>query len=166
LPRHLFNSPDKMSLNQDIALLEKLPLLGALEHEALRLVAFAGESREYRVGDVLFHENEPTDGGYVITDGLVELRVLEGHPASMSVGVGALIGELALFIDGTRPATGIAQLPTTALKITRQVFRRVLSEFPQSAILLHRRLAERSLGARHQLEAVRQALNAIQDEPI
>lgn len=149
-----------MALSEDIAVLQQLPLLGVLDPEALRLVAFAGESRQFAAGDRIFAEGDVADGGYVVMSGSVELS--SGYPvARVSAGAGSLIGELALFLDGRRPATATAVAPTSTLKITRQVFRRVLDEFPDSAARLHASLSERTLGVAAELDGVRAALQAI-----
>lgn len=149
-----------MALNEDIAVLQTLPLLGALEPEALRLVAFASESRHFAAGEVLFKEGDPADGGYVVMGGRIGLLSSQPHNR-LTVEKGALIGELALFLDGRRPATATAIEAATTLKIPRQVFRRVLDEFPDSAARLHRRLAERTVGTVERLEDVRRALLSI-----
>ena len=51
-----------MALDDDIALLARQPLLSLMERDALRLLAFAAESRILRAGDVLFRAGEPSDG--------------------------------------------------------------------------------------------------------
>jgi hypothetical protein len=40
-----------MALDDDITVLSQAPLFNLLERDALRLVAFASESRTYREGD-------------------------------------------------------------------------------------------------------------------
>uniref|UniRef100_UPI0038F70540 cyclic nucleotide-binding domain-containing protein n=1 Tax=Streptomyces niveiscabiei TaxID=164115 RepID=UPI0038F70540 len=85
-----------MSLNDDITLLARQPLLGLMDRDALRLVAFAAESRTLRAGDVLFRRGEGSDGAFLIVSGAVALkREDDGGPADEIVGPGALIGELA-----------------------------------------------------------------------
>jgi CRP-like cAMP-binding protein len=150
-----------VALNEDIAVLQQLPLLGELEPEALRLVAFASESRQFSAGEVLFREGDPTDGGYVVMGGRIGLLSSQPHNR-VTVERGALIGELSLFLDGRRPATATAIDAASTLKITRPVFRRVLDEFPGSAARLHRCLAERTLGTAERLEEVRRALLSIE----
>ena len=131
-----------MSLDQDIRYLSALPLLAALGPEALRLMAFSGETRLFRAGDVLFRRGEPSDGGFIIMVGAVALDATdEGRPARQIVGPGALIGERALISALPRPATAIAREPTTVLKITRRLFHRVLAEFPEGTERMRQNLA-------------------------
>ena len=85
-----------MALNDDIAFLARQPLLSLMDRDALRLVAFAAESRTLRAGDVLFRRGEGSDGAFLVVSGAVALsRDDDGRPAEEIAGPGALIGELA-----------------------------------------------------------------------
>ncbi len=131
-----------MALDQDIRRLTAIPMLGALDPEAVRLIAFTAETRIFRAGDVLFRRGDPSDGGFLITLGSVALDAgREDGPARQVVGPGALIGERALISALARPATAVAREPTTVLKITRRLFHRVLTEFPESALRVRAHLA-------------------------
>ena len=90
-----------MALDDDIALLARQPLLGLMERDALRLIAFAAESRILRAGDVLFRVGEPSDGAVLVISGAVALDSREdGQPAQEIVGPGALIGPYARLRPG------------------------------------------------------------------
>ena len=132
-----------MTLEHDIRRLAAIPLFGDLEIEALRLIAFSGETRMFRTGDVLFREGEAADGGFVLMVGsiAIESKPTTGRPPPQTVGPGVLIGERALFSPMARPATATAREPATVLKITRRLFYRVLTEFPGSADRIRKALA-------------------------
>ncbi len=49
-----------LTLENDIRRLSVIPLFGQLEMEALRLIAFSGETRMFRANDVLFKASPPT----------------------------------------------------------------------------------------------------------
>ena len=51
----------------------------------------------------------------------------------MIVGPGTLIGELALLTDMVSPATAIAKEPTTVIRISRSLFRKMLEGYPAAA---------------------------------
>lgn len=140
-----------MTLEQDIRRLAAIPLLAELEVEALRLIAFSGETRMFRTGDILFRQGEVADGGFIVLVGSIAIEATgAGRPALQIVGPGALIGERALVSAMPRPATATAREPSTVLKVTRRLFYRVLTEFPGSADRvrkgLARNLAERLRG--------------------
>ena len=123
-----------MSLGDDIRNLSRIPLFGELEPEALRLIAFAAETRILRAGDILFRRGEESDGGYIVLTGSVALDTVgDGSPAPQIVGPNTLIGEIALISQTERPVTAIAREPTTVLKVPRTLFHRMLKEFPASA---------------------------------
>jgi CRP-like cAMP-binding protein len=151
-----------MALNDDIALLARQKLLSLMEHDALRLVAFAAESRILRAGDVLFRSGEHSDGAFLIISGAVALMSHDdGRPADDVVGPGTLIGELALFANVDRPVTAIAREPTQVMKLSRSVMRRVLGESPESAVAIAGAIGERLRGFTNELKRVQDALIAI-----
>ena len=151
-----------MALDEDMALLSRQPLLSLLERDALRLLAFAAESRSLRAGDVLFRIGEQSDGAAIVIMGSVALTEQDdGRPASEIVGPGAMIGELALFTSLPRQVTAIAREPTEIMRLPRSVMRRVLAESPSSAEAISEAIGERLRGFVGELAAVQQALDAI-----
>lgn len=151
-----------MALNDDIAFLARQPLLSLMDRDALRLVAFAAESRTLRAGDVLFRRGEGSDGAFLVVSGAVALnRQDDGSPAEEIAGPGALIGELALFAVLERPATAIAREPTQVMKLSRSVMRRVLAESPDSAAALAHAIEERLTEFTGELASVGMSLRAI-----
>ena len=125
-----------MALDDDITLLEHVPLFASLGQDPLRLLAFSAETRMLSGGDVLFREGQAADSGYVIVEGGFLLSS-SGGLAERSVGPGALLGEIALIVATLRPATAIAREPSTVMRIPRMLFRRVLTEFPAAARRVH-----------------------------
>ena len=151
-----------MALDEDMALLARQPLLSLMERDALRLLAFAAESRILRAGDVLFRAGEPSDGAVLVVSGAVALSALDdGTPASDIVGPGAMIGELALFTSVPRQITAIAREPTQVMRLPRSVMRRVLGESPDSAEAIMAAIGDRLRGFVRELKAVQEALGAI-----
>ena len=133
-----------MALDDDIALLSRQPLLGLMERDALRLVAFSAERRTLRAGDVLFRAGEPADGALLVISGAIALKDEDdGRPADHIVGAGALIGELAMFSAVARPVTAIVREPAQVMRLSRSVMRRVLGEFPDSAEAVAQEIAGR-----------------------
>jgi CRP-like cAMP-binding protein len=151
-----------MALEDDIAILSQAPLFNLLEKDALRLVAFASETRSYREGDVLFKKGDRSDGGYVVTRGSIALDATEdGSPAAFMAGPGALVGQAALFARIERRATAMAQEPSAIIRVTPSLMRRVLEEFPDAAAAIHDAMADELTRLTEGLERVRQQLLAI-----
>lgn len=151
-----------MSLDDDIARLAQQPLLGLLERDALRLLAFAAETRSLRAGDILFRTGETADGAFLVLSGAISLTSQDdGGRADEIARPGALIGEMALFTATKRPVTAIAREPTQMMKLSRSVMRRVLTEFPGSAQEIADVISERLRQFVGELGSVERALNAI-----
>ena len=145
-----------MALEDDVRNLAHNPTLRDLEPEALRLLAFSAETRILRAGDVLFRRGQASDGGYVLLSGSIALEA-EG-PATI-VRPPTLLGDSARIIETRRPATALAREPSGVLKISRPLFHRILSEYPDSAVRLRRTLRDRLIGLSGDLDAVRGLLN-------
>src|SRR3712207_5445084 len=116
-----------MALEDDIATLSGAPLFHLLGRDALRLVAFAAESRTLREGDVLFRKGDRSDGGYVVKSGAVALaQGDDGSAPDFVAGPCAVIGQTALFARVVRPATATAREPSTVIRVGPTLMRRVL----------------------------------------
>ena len=127
-----------MSLDEDLRNLSRIPVFATLETDARRLIAFTGESRILRPGDVLFHKGDASDGGFVVQSGCIALTHadhVQGEPVEL-IHPHTLIGEVALISDIERSVTAYAKEPSTVLKISRPLFHRVLKEHPISAARL------------------------------
>ena len=154
-----------MALEDDIAILVQTPLFELLDRDALRLVAFAAENRVLRAGDVLFRRGDRSDGGYVVSRGAIALDARDdGAPAAFIAGPGALIGQAALFARIARPATATAREPSTVIRISPSLMRRVLEEFPHAAVAMRDAMATELERLAEGLEGVRRRLLAIDGE--
>lgn len=133
-----------MALDRDIEPLLRHELLAVLPREALRLLAFAAESRLVRAGDVLFRKGEAAEEAYLVISGQIALDEKDdGSPAQVIVGPGALIGEMALFTAVQRPATAVARETGSLIKLPRSLMARVLGEFPEAALAVRNEIARR-----------------------
>ena len=142
-----------MALHDDVRKLASNPTLRDIDPEGLRLIAFSAETRILRAGDTLFRTGDTSDGGYVVLSGTISLRM--GDAAPVIVGPPALIGDSALITETVRHATASAVEPSSVLKISRTLFRRVLSEYPDSAERLRATLAARLSGLGEDLAHIR-----------
>src|SRR5215467_4678171 len=95
-----------MAIEDDINFFEKVPTLSMLGRGALRILAIGAESRYVHSGETLFSVGDDADGGYVVQEGSFRLSPRGGDTAkSIRVGVGTLLGELALFTETPRPCS-------------------------------------------------------------
>src|SRR4051794_13135796 len=151
-----------MALDDDIAVLSSAPLFGLMEHDALRLLAFAGEGQSLRSGEVLFRRGDRSDGGYIVMRGAIVLEGPEnGGSEPFIAGPSCVIGRSALFLRAPRPATATAREPSHVLRVSPTLMRRVLEEFPPGAVAIRRALADELSALSGGLERVRRQLAAI-----
>ncbi|MEL6061535.1 MULTISPECIES: cyclic nucleotide-binding domain-containing protein [unclassified Methylobacterium] len=150
-----------MGLDDDIAILAAAPLFGFLDRDALRLLTFAAERRELAEGDLLFSRGDPADGGFVVLSGTIRLDSRDARTAPVRAGRSALIGQLALFVRGTRPTVARAESAAEVMRITPSLMRRVLEEFPEAAQAVHDTLADDLADLVADLDQVRALLAAI-----
>jgi CRP-like cAMP-binding protein len=135
-----------MTIEDDIAVLARVPTFAQLGFSALQIVAIGSESKHLAEGETLFRAGETTDAGYVIQEGSLKLVADDPgrSPPSATFGPGALIGELALVTETVCCATAIAAEPTVVMRISRSLFRKVLEGFPNAARVMRDRFSERA----------------------
>jgi CRP-like cAMP-binding protein len=141
-----------MSLEADVRIMARTHPFDLLPREALQLLAFSCAKKVLKAGETLFVESEPADAAYFVLSGAINLM---SHDARRRVEAGALIGETALLTDLLRRASGRAADDSVVLRIPGDVFRRVLSEFPQSAAKIHAAASARARDFIEQLEEIR-----------
>jgi CRP-like cAMP-binding protein len=130
-----------MSIEDDVALLERVPTLRVLGTTALRMLAIGSEQRGCTRNSVLFRAGDEADAGFVVQRGT--FRIEDGG-ASIVAGPGALIGELALINAMRRPSTAIALEDSSVIRVARSLFQRVLESDPAAARRLRDEFVKRT----------------------
>jgi len=148
-----------MSIDDDIALLERVPMLRLLGRQALRVMAIGADQRQVAAGDILFAEGEPSEGGYVVQSGKFKVWSRDDEVRAIIAGPGTLIGESALLVEGPCRASAEALEDSALIRITRTLFLRVLESDPDAALRLRDAMATRSNIATSEIIAVRRKLS-------
>ena len=130
-----------MSIEDDVALLERVPTLRLLGTTALRMLAIGSEQRDVARGDLLFSAGDDADAGFIVQRGA--FRIEDGG-AEIIAGPGALIGELALVVAMKRPSTATALEQSSVIRVARSLFQRVLESDPAAARRLRDEFANRT----------------------
>jgi CRP-like cAMP-binding protein len=131
-----------MSIEDDVALLQRVPTLHLLGSASLRMLAIGCEQREVARGDTLFKQGDEADCGFVVQRGALKIRDDSG--AETTAGPGTLIGELALVVAMRRPSTATAVQDSSLIRIARSLFQRVLESDPVAACRLRDEFASRA----------------------
>jgi CRP-like cAMP-binding protein len=131
-----------MSIEDDVALLERVPTLRLLGSSSLRMLAIGSEQRNFERGDYLFNAGEEADSGFIVQRGA--FRIDDGGSAEIMAGPGTLIGELALVVAMRRPSTAVAVERSSVIRVARSLFQRVLESDPAAARRLRDEFATRT----------------------
>ncbi len=134
-----------MSIEQEVEILRKIPMFAKIEPPKLKLMAFASERIQFSPGQPLFSQGDAGDSAYIVVEG--EADVLIATPAGpLSVATLArndIIGEIAILCDVPRTATVQAKTDLVTLRITKELFFRMVIDFPDMGIEIMRVLAAR-----------------------
>ena len=123
--------------NSIAGLLKATALFSALDEGELGLLAARCGSRSFSGGEILFSEDEPCKGLYIVISGRVRIfkTSVNGREQVLAIeGPGASVAELPVFDGGCYPASGSAVEPTEALFVSRDDLCAICLEKPEVAL--------------------------------
>ena len=134
-----------MSLNEEVDLLRAIPLFAKMEPSKLKLLAFTSERLTFRPGQDVCRQGDMGDAAYVIVDGDADVIIdTPGGPITVAtIGKNDFVGEIAILCDVPRTATVTATSKLDTLKISKDLFFRLVQEFPTMAVEIMRELVHR-----------------------
>ena len=134
-----------MSLAEEVELLKRIPLFANIEVSKLKLLAFTSERIRYKAGETLFNQDEMGDSAHIIMDGEADIVVNtpSGPLTVATMQKNDFVGEIAILCDVPRTATVKAKTDMTTLCINKDLFFRLVTEFPEMAVEIMRVLAQR-----------------------
>lgn len=146
-----------MSLEQEVEVIRQFPIFSKIQPAMQKLLCFSAERLTYDKGQVLFNSGDIGDAAYIIIDGTLEISVPtpSGPIVVNSLGKNEILGEIAIFGDVPRTATAKAITRLDTLKISKELFIKVIRENPDAAIELIKILAARLANTTHQLTRTR-----------
>jgi len=134
-----------VSIHEEVELLRQIPLFAKIEPSKLKLLAFTSERLTFRGGEELFHQGDVGDSAYIVIGGKADviLTTDSGDMVVNTVKRNNIVGEVAILCDVPRTASVVATEDMEVLKITKDLFFRMVGEFPQMAVEIMRELADR-----------------------
>jgi CRP-like cAMP-binding protein len=134
-----------VSLKEEVDQLQRIPLFQNIEAAKLKLLAFTSERVAFEAGHVLFKEGDMGDAAYIIMEGAAEVSVTSpaGPVIVANLGRNAFVGEMAILCEVPRTATVTAKERLVCLRISKELFLRLINEFPSMAVSVVRELAKR-----------------------
>ena len=146
-----------MSLNEEVEVLRNIPLFSQIDPSKLKLLAFTSERVTYSAGQDLFKQGDPGDAAYVIIDGEADIIVNTpgGELVVAKMKKNDFVGDIAILCDVPRTATVRAKESLCALVISKDLFFRMVNEFPEMGVEIMRELAQRLHKTTQDLTALR-----------
>tara|TARA_R110002094_G_scaffold184662_1_gene161430 strand:- start:352 stop:813 length:462 start_codon:yes stop_codon:yes gene_type:complete len=134
-----------VSLKEEVEILRQIPLFAKIDPSRIKLLAFTSERLTFQPDDIVCKQGDIGDAAYFIMAGEADVIVdtPSGPLTVATLGKNDVVGEIAILIDIPRTATIKAKTELTTLKITKDVFFRMVIEFPEMAVEMMRVLAER-----------------------
>lgn len=153
-----------MSLNKDVEVLRSIPLFSKIEPAKLKLLAFTSERLNFMPGDELCHQGDVGDAAYIILDGKADVLVdtQNGPMRVATLGKNDIIGEIAILCDVPRTATVKAEGDLETLKISKDGFFHLVTQFPQIGVEVMHELAARLHHTTQALTAAKARLNELE----
>ena len=152
-----------MSLNEEVELLRSIPLFANIEPSKLKLLAFTSERLTFQEGQDLCKQGDISDAAYVVVEGTADVVIdlPDGSKLTVAqIGRNAFVGDMAILCEVPRTATITATAKLETLRISTDLFFRLVNEFPSMAVEIMRELARRQVASNEQLTTVNQQLTA------
>jgi CRP/FNR family transcriptional regulator, cyclic AMP receptor protein len=153
-----------MSLTKDVEVLRSIPLFAKIDPSKLKLLAFTSERLRFMAGDELCHQGDVGDAAYIILEGEADVLVdtPDGALRVATVGRNDIIGEIAIICDVPRTATVAARDDVETLKISKDGFFHLVTQFPQIGFEVMRELASRLHHTTQALTAVKARMRELE----
>ena len=148
-----------MSIEQEVEILRNIPMFAKIDPAKLKLLAFASERISFKPGQDMFCQGDAGDAAFIVVDGSADVLV-ETPGGALKVAElsrNDIIGEIAILCDVPRTATVRAAGELIALKISKDLFFRMVTDFPDMGIEIMRSLAHRLENTTAQLREARAA---------
>jgi CRP-like cAMP-binding protein len=149
-----------MSIKEEVEVLRAVPLFSKMEPAKLKLLAFTSQRLTFEAGQPLFAQGDPGDAAYIVLEGEAEVSINtpQGPVKVATVGRYAIIGEVAILCDVPRTATVVAHGNLEILRVSKEGFFHLVTQFPQVGIEVMSALAAK-------LHRTTQALSAARTRP-
>ncbi len=146
-----------MSVRTNAESLRQIPLFAECDPAHLQVMAFASERAEFAAGQDIFRVGGKGASAYLLMAGDADVWVSKGEERILVAlaGPGAFLGELAMIAGLPYSMNVTAKIPVTASRISREMFMRVVGEFPDFGARVMGALSRKLAGSINDFERVR-----------
>ncbi len=133
-----------MSLEIIVSKLRRHALFSRFDRVRLEVIAFSAEALSFAPGATVCEAGTPADGALLVLEGEAVMFLEErGERRALRLDSGDLIGETALIEPRSWEATTRAVTELQAVRLRRDTFHRLISEFPEMGQLVTAHMADR-----------------------
>jgi len=146
-----------MAHEENKAFLRRVPLFSSLTEMQLDNVAAGSARRSYPKGRTIVAEGEASQSMYILLAGRAKVQRSdsEGKEVILAViGSGEFFGEMSLIDDAPRSASVITLEPCEFMAITKDAFKGVLMQSPETSMAVMRGLVRRLREADMKIETL------------
>jgi len=146
-----------MFLRDEVEMLRRVPIFSTIDPAKLKLLAFTSDRKQFPSGTALCRQGDQGDAAFVILTGKAEVFVHSpaGDVRVADVEPNSIVGEISILCDTPRTATVKASSDVEALRISKENFLKLLSDFPHLGVGVMRVLADRLVQTTSELTATR-----------
>ena len=149
--------------------LSRIPVFKDLTGKELKAIERILHRRVYKADEVVFHENDPGVGMYIIESGKIYIKLGKDDKVLAVLSNGDFFGEMALLLESPRTATAVAHEPTKLLGFFQPDLFSLLETKPKTGnkILLHlsQMIAERLRQGTIENRYLKNKLSEIEGKP-
>ena len=132
---------EMLSTLEKTAFLKTTETFASVPTEVLAQLADRARELHFDAGQTIFSEGDPNSGGYMVVEGLIEMR--KGRTLDGVRGPGLGFGELSLAEGEPHTFTAVATQPTYLLKISNEILFDAMLDFPEVGTGIARAMARR-----------------------
>ena len=149
-----------MSLRTSTESLKQVPLFAECDPAHLQIMAFASERVHFAAGADIFRAGSSGSAAYLLLLGEAEVWRSQGEQrvTVATARSGAFLGELAMIAGVAYSVNVTAKNPVTATRLNRDVFMRVVGEFPDFGSKVMDVLSRKLAGSVSEFDRIRQML--------
>lgn len=146
-----------MSVRMNAESLRQIPLFAECDPAHLQVMAFASERVEFAAGADIFRESSNGSAAYLLLSGEAEVWKSKGEERIQLAlaGPGAFLGELAMIAGQPYSVNVTARSPVIATRISREIFMRVVGEFPDFGTRVMDALSRKLTGSITEFDRIR-----------
>ena len=134
-----------MSIRADAETFRSIPIFSECDAVHLQLLAFSAVRQSFDTGDIVIKQGLKGGASFLILGGRVDISTDQAGRIG-SAGPGALLGEVSMIGGSPYAISARATEPVTAARIDRELFMRVVNEYPEFGSVVFAALARKLAG--------------------